>query len=103
MMIVSPWIVRPPAFAEAMSSTGFSRTVTVELLLMKVLSAVGDTGNAIGLCYVKLPAQATDDTLGAQSDARPGGHAKWVQIPHGLATVSGEPRSHQFLAPDISP
>src|SRR5215467_12387846 len=44
----------------------------------------------IRLCYAKLQAQATDDTLSAQSDARPGGHAKWVQIPRGLATVSGE-------------
>src|SRR4029453_9717949 len=25
-----------------------------------------------------------------QHDVRPGGHAKWVQIPHGPATVSGE-------------
>src|SRR5262252_7820291 len=44
----------------------------------------------IRLCYAKLPAQATDDTLSAQSDARPGGHAKWVRIPRGLAPVSGE-------------
>ena len=28
-----------------------------------------------------------------QSDAHPGGHAKWVQNPHGLATVSGERRT----------
>src|SRR2546430_2908965 len=30
-------MVRPPAFADATSSTGFSRMVTVELLLMRVL------------------------------------------------------------------
>src|ERR1700732_624267 len=28
-------MIRPPAFADATSSTGFSRTVTVELLLMR--------------------------------------------------------------------
>src|SRR2546430_6602892 len=44
----------------------------------------------IRTCYAKLQGQATDDTLSAQFDARPGGHAKWVRIPRGLATVSGE-------------
>src|ERR1043165_4271814 len=34
MTMVSPWMVRPPTVADAFSSTGLSRTVTVELLLI---------------------------------------------------------------------
>src|SRR5262245_48678309 len=46
MTIVSPWMVRPPNFADATSSTGLSRTVTVELLLIQSSRFVGGSPRA---------------------------------------------------------
>src|SRR5262245_11290268 len=100
-------MVRPATLAVATSSTGRSRTVTVELLLMRssflcVKNARIETGNVTHkavleatLLYCPAPCPARAET--ATTDAHPGGQAKWVKSPHGRATVSGErfARSHQ--------
>jgi len=39
-------------------------------------------------CYT--PAVRGNATFLGQFDAHPGGHAKWVESPHGPATVSSE-------------
>src|SRR5437899_12764680 len=109
--IVSPCIVRPATDADATSSTGLSRTVTVELLLMGS-SPAGRSGRlpnaqrdrrahvapVSATCrkptgYVTQTVRQRQlrqcDILAFTNDARPGGHAKWVRSPHGPATVSG--------------
>src|SRR6185295_14382076 len=58
MTNVSPWIVRPPTVAVATPSTGFSRTVTVELLLMRFPSVFArytrvPRADTNGQCYEK--------------------------------------------------
>src|SRR3954471_4198097 len=95
MTNVSPWMVRPPTVAVATPSTGFSRTVTVELLLMRSPSGFdsvcpvpfSDTNEQ---CYAKTTGRGNPAILrDLKGDEGPGGYAKGVKSPHGPATVSG--------------
>src|SRR5476649_1559467 len=94
MTNVSPWIVTPPTVAVATPSTGFSRTVTVELLLMRSPSVLARYGS-VPLsdtnvqCYEKTTARGNPAILPPSTEDDPGGYAKWVRSPHGPATVSG--------------
>src|SRR5262245_11246836 len=75
-------MVRPPAVADATASTGFSRAVTVELLLMHSPRCRGDRRNVTHnsraeatLLYSARRSAETDTTF-EQFDAGPGGYAK---------------------------
>src|SRR6266480_2073392 len=73
MMSVSPWMVRPPTFADATLSTGLSRTVTVEALLIQNLvfysSARVDVVR-IDQCYAKSLASINPAILPGQPRPR---------------------------------
>src|SRR5262245_42447033 len=100
--MVSPWIVRPPAFAEDTSSTGVSRIVTVELLLMKssrllemlrkndqvMLRILVGYWQQYRRCPILPRGGRQPAVVNRRSPRRPSG--SWVKSPHGLATVSGE-------------
>src|SRR5215204_6870594 len=97
-------MIRPPTVAVATPSTGFSRTVTVELLLMHSPSVWLLKSRPIfghdRQCYEKTTLSGNPAILRGCGVRHPGGHsqfstreprghAKWVKSPHGPATVSG--------------
>ena len=53
-------------------------------------------------CYTPRPVGSGGCRTPRQSDAHPGGHAKWVRSPHGPATVSGERRVAQVPGPFLA-
>jgi hypothetical protein len=86
--------VTAPEVAVAACSTGFSRAVTVELLLILNKPCYEKTTISGNLLYSAavgsgcLPRGFLEGKSLTPPDD-PGGYAKWVRCPHGPATVSG--------------